>query len=297
MSNEQQTPIAEFRATITGKMKEEIARQLPKGVDPDRFIRTVITVVQMNPDLLAADRTSLFGACMLAAKDGLLPDGREATIQIYNTNVGSKQSPKWVQKAQYMPMVQGVLKKARNSGEIAYIDAAAVYEKDEFLFERGDNARLMHKPYLGSEDPGPVVCAYMVVKLSNGEIHREVMPRRDIEKVRDASKASSGPGWSNWYDQFAIKAVIKRGAKLLPSSTEEFERVIQHDNDAMGFNFGNKVIDTSEITGSGVGALEDGRAKQSRMDSILKRNGVQREEAEPVEQDQADEAQAEGIKF
>ena len=226
--------IKEFRDALTGNMRAEIAKQLPKGIDPDRFIRTAITVVQMHPELLEANRTSLFGAVMLAAKDGLLPDGREATIQIYNTKVKQNGKEIWIKQAQYMPMVHGLLKKMYEAGA-AYIDAAAVYEKDHFVFVRGDNPRLEHEPDLVSDDPGKVIAAYAIVKLANGEVKREVMPRRDIEKVRRASKAPDGPGWSNWYDQFAIKAVLKRVYKQIPHQTEELLRVIEHDNQAMGF--------------------------------------------------------------
>lgn len=253
MSNETQTkeaqhPLTQLRSYLEGTMKSEIAKALPKDIDPDRFIRTVITAVQMNNDLAFADRRSLLASCMKAAQDGLMPDGREAVLNIYNTKAkGADGRDVWVPTVQYLPMVRGLLKVARNSGEIAHIDAAAVYEKDEFIFERGDDSKLVHRPYLGAEDPGPVIASYMIAKLTNGETHREVMSRRDIEKVREASKASNGPGWSKWYDQFAIKSVIKRGTKLLPQSSDRLLRVIEHDNDAMGFDFNQRGIDTSAL--------------------------------------------------
>lgn len=223
-------------------MKANIAAQLPPGVDCDRFIRTVMTVVRMQPELLEADRTSLLGACMLAAKDGLNPDGKEATIQIYNKKVKGPNGDTWIKIAQYMPMVRGLLKQLFNTGLIATIDAAAVYEKDQFIFERGDNPRLVHTPYMGAEHPGNVVAAYAVVHMKDGEIKREVMPRRDIEKIREESKAKDGPGWTKWYDQFAIKAVLKRIYKQLPASSEAMDRIIKHDNDALGIEFQQQVI-------------------------------------------------------
>lgn len=232
------SPVNQFRAVLEGSMKAEVAKQLPKGVDPDRFIRTTITTVQMNPELLESDRSSLFASCMQAAKDGLLPDGREATIQIYNTKVGDT----WVKKAQYMPMVRGLIKKMYEAG-CSKIDGVAVYEKDEFTYELGDEPKISHKPYLGADDPGPVVASYAIVKLENGEVKREVMPRRDIEKVRDASKASKGPGWTNWYDQFAIKAVLKRIYKQVPGRSDEFESVINSDNEALGITFDHESTD------------------------------------------------------
>lgn len=267
------SPIAEFRGMMEGGMRAEIKKALPPDIDPDRFIRTTITAVQMNPELLAADRRSLIAACMRAAQDGLLPDGREAVLNIYNTKFKRGNREEWVQQVQYLPMVRGILKTLRNSGEIAHLDAAAVYEKDEFRFVRGDNPRLEHEPYLGDEDPGKIVAAYIVVRLSNGEVHREVMPRRDIEKTREASKSGNGANspWTKWYDQMAIKAVIKRAAKLLPTSSDRLDRVIENDNDAMGFeSFNQRGVDAAAITQGAAPALTDERAAQaSRRPSRL----------------------------
>jgi recombination protein RecT len=166
-------------------------------------------------------------------------------------------------------MVRGLLKVARNSGEISHIDAAAVYEKDHFVFERGDDSRIEHRPYLGTEDPGEVIAAYCIAKLTNGEVHREVMSRRDIEKVRAASKASNGPGWTTWYDKFAIKSFVKRASKLLPSSSDRLTRVIEHDNEAMGFDFNQRGVDVSDVISTP--ALEDKPAgRPSRLHSIVR---------------------------
>lgn len=279
---EQKNPIQAFRSQLEGGMRAEIAKALPKDIDPDRFIRTVITAVQMNPDLLSADRRSLFASCMRAAQDGLMVDGREAVLNIYNTKVKVGGREEWVPMVQYLPMVRGVLKTLRNSGEVAHVDAAAVYERDEFLFERGDNPQLVHKPYLGDDDPGKIIAAYIVVRLTNGEVHREVMPRRDIEKTREASRSGNGANspWTKWYDQMAIKAVIKRAAKLLPTSSDRLDRVIDHDNEAMGFEgFNQRGADVGAVMGhepSGP-ALTDQRAEQdarrpSRLAGIVNKH-------------------------
>ena len=254
-----------FRSTMEGAMRAEIAKALPAGIDPDRFIRTAITAVQMTPALLGADRRSLFASCIRAAQDGLMPDGREAVLNIYNTKVDDG----WVKLVQYLPMVRGLMKVARNSGDVAHIDAAAVYERDEFIFERGDESRIVHRPYLGADDPGQVIAAYCIARLTNGEVHREVMSRRDIERVRAESKAANGPGWTKWYDQFAIKSVIKRASKLLPSSSDRMDRVIQADNEAMGFDLtaGQLAAPTQQPQQR----LEAG--KSSRLSAILGATG------------------------
>jgi recombination protein RecT len=269
-----ETPMQVLRGQFEGAMRAEIAKALPKDIDPDRFIRTVITSVQMNPNLMNADRRSLIAACMKAAQDGLMPDGREAVLNIYSTKIKDNGQEFWVDMVQFLPMVRGLLKAMRNSGEVANVDAAAVYEKDHFVFKRGDDPKIEHEPYMGADDPGPVIAAYVIVKLLNGEVHREVMSKRDIEKVRGASKAANGPGWTQWYDQFAIKSAIKRSVKLLPSSSDRLNQVIDHDNDAMGFEFNQRGVDATQVIAATPPrpAIEAGRS--SRLASIVGTTGA-----------------------
>ena len=244
MSNQQ------LKAAVTGKEEaalhpyEKLDRQLEasrgefqkllgKEIPVDRFIRTVKNAVLGNPELLDADRPSLISAAMKAASDQLIPDGREAVFNIYNTKKKADGREVWFKLVQYLPMVQGMIKRLYTSGHVVYVDAAAVYEADEFSWERGDQPRIVHKPS-AAEEPGPIVAAYAVFRLANGEVKREVMFRRDIELVRAASKAGDGPGWKTWYDQFAIKSVIKRAYKQLPYHPA-IESIVDADNAAMGF--------------------------------------------------------------
>lgn len=218
-----------LKSQIDG-MQGELQRVLGPRVSAAAFVGAAWAAVLHNPKLVEADRRTLFAALRKAAGDGLVPDGREAVLNVYNTRVKeSGGNFRWVKKVEYLPMVQGLVKKLYESGEITYLDAAVVYAKDSFRFRRGDAASLEHEPYLGSEDPGPIIAAYCVVKLKNGEIKREVMPWRDIEKVRAASKSGEDGPWVTWPDQMAIKSVIKRIAKQLPKSPE-LERLIAMDD-------------------------------------------------------------------
>lgn len=219
------SPIEAMRGTLV-KMQPEFAAALPPQIPVEKFIRTTLTAVQMNPDLLGADRRSLLGACMKAAQDGLLLDGREAAPVIFN----SKDKGKVVQ---YMPMVGGILKKIRNSGELSSISAQVAYDKDHFEYELGDNENIVHKPFLG-EDRGKPIAVYAVAKTKDGAIYREVMSVSDVEKVRAASRAGKYGPWVDWWDEMAKKTVIRRMAKRLPSSAD-LDQVIAHDNEASGF--------------------------------------------------------------
>ena len=92
-----------------GNIAPELKAALPAHVTVEKFSRVAMTAVQNDPNLLQADRRSLFGAVVRLAQDGLLPDGREAALVIFNT----KQGNDWVKKVQALPMIAGVLKKIR----------------------------------------------------------------------------------------------------------------------------------------------------------------------------------------
>lgn len=230
----ERSPYEVFRGQVE-KLRPEIGTLVGKdGVD--RFVRVCLNAVQANPKVLDADRRSLLLACMKSAQDRLLPDGREAVLNIYKTKVkGVGGRDEWIEMVQYLPMVGGLVKKLYDSGHVTFVDAVAVRERDEFEYHRGDEPRVIHKPYIGEEDPGKVIAAYAIFKLRNGETKREVMSRRDIEIVRTKSKAPDGPMWAEdaFYDQAAIKSVIKRAYKQLPSSIV-IERAIAADNEAIG---------------------------------------------------------------
>ena len=202
------------------------------------LVRVCLNAVQANQKLLDAktDRRSLLLACMKAAQDGLLPDGREAVFNIYGTKDREKSRAAghdvWVDLVQYLPMAYGLIQKIYEAGA-SYVDAVPVYAADKFEYARGDEPRIVHVPYDGDEDPGKVKAAYVIVKLKTGETKREVMFFRDIERARKKSKSPDGLMWKEFYDQGAVKTVIHRIVKQLPRS-EALDRTLAHDDEAVG---------------------------------------------------------------
>jgi recombination protein RecT len=92
-----------------------------------------------------------------------------------------------------------------------------------------------------------------------------------------------------WEDQMAIKSVIKRAEKLLPTSSDRLARVIEHDNEAMGFeSFNQRGADATALTQeASAPALTDQREAQakstlrpSRMAGIV----AQAKAAQPVQE-------------
>lgn len=206
------------------KAAPEIARALPRHVDPDRFRRVAETAILNNPDLVQANKRSLVTACIKAAQDGLMPDGRDAALVVFKG------------QAQYMPMIAGILKKARNSGELASVAAHVVYEADDFDYELGDDERIRHKPAL-SVDRGKAKAVYAIAKTKDGAIYREVMSVQEVEAIRRVSRAANAGPWSQWWGEMARKSVLRRLSKRLPMSTdrdEDLHRTIRRDDEWAG---------------------------------------------------------------
>lgn len=198
----------------------------PKNVEA--FMTVVFNAVGKNPDLLLADRRSLFFACMQAAQDGLLPDGREAVLNIYNTNVAKRNEPdRWVKMAQYLPMVQGVVKQILSIPGVVDVDACAVYAGEHFKYQRGDNPKIEHEPK-GEGSFEDIIAAYCIVTREDGTKKREVVFRRDIDMMRAASKSPDKGPWKSWFDQMAIKSAIHRIKKQLPRC-DALDRVLDSD--------------------------------------------------------------------
>lgn len=205
---------------------------LPDHIKMTTFVRCAATAMATSNDLAEADRDTLIMALTKCATDGLMPDGREAAIVTFNTNTGTKQQPVWVKKAQYMPMIDGVLKRARMSGQISVMTSKAVFENDHFDYwidEMGEHIK--YRPSFTGR--GDFKLAFAFAKLTTGDLIVEVMTKEDVDKVRGASKTSAYGPWKDWYDRMACKAVFHRLARRLPNASE----IIEMCEAGMNMNF------------------------------------------------------------
>jgi len=233
---------------------DEFAKALPSHISPAKLQRTIVTAATSNAELLTADRQSLIVAAMKAAQDGLLPDGREAALVIFNTSEKDAQG-QWHKRklVQYMPMVYGLRKKIVQSGEIASLQTGLVYraemEAGAFLYEVGLEPPIRHRPMLDlpAEEltDDKIVAAYSMAKMKDGTVSVEVMRRGEIDKVREVSMTGAtkdrngkprqpkGP-WVDWFGEMARKTVMRRHAKTLPMSGDIIVDVEADEIEAAG---------------------------------------------------------------
>jgi recombination protein RecT len=214
--------VSQFEAALAGS-----------GISPKKFVRVIMTAVALNPELLNCNRRSLMNAAMKAASDGLVPDGHDGALVAFDGQVT------------WMPMVAGVRKKVRRSGEVTSWDVTAVFSKDHFDYELGDTPFIRHKPYMaptlerGTDedeaafnkrlrqhlDHGVLTHVYSVATIKGGDKSRDVMTRAEVELVRDTyarknRKGEFSPAWRRSFAEMAKKTVARRHAKQLPMSSD-----------------------------------------------------------------------------
>lgn len=242
-------PIDDIRRNIQ-LLEPQFKMVLPPHITPERFIRITMTAIQGEPRLVnKATRQSLYAACMQAAQDGLLPDKREGVINVYGD------------QAKWMPMVGGICKKARNSGEISSIDAQVVYEKDEYdswIDERGQ-----HFKHVKSRDAdrtaGEVRLTYAYAITKDGGFYFEEVDEKQMAAIEGYSKAGNDSPWKGPFrDEMRRKSALRRLAKYrLPSSTD-LEEVLHRDDDLYN------------VPGKGDAAAPAEQAGPSRLKNIVK---------------------------
>lgn len=258
--------VQDFRGLLD-KMKGQLALALPRHIRADRMIRVVLTSVQKTPALLDCTRESLLGAILQASQLGLEPDGLlgHAYLIPYKRN------------CQLVIGYKGLIKLARQSGELSSLTAVAVFAKDKFEFARGDEEKIVHipaqlplvegKPDL-NWDPGPLTHVYAIARLKDGAIQREVMDVGEIEMIRARSKASGDGPWKTDYVEMAKKTVLRRLCKLLPASVEHLEKAVALDEQVdAGLDQTFEPLDIGPVNSEPV-------AEPKTLDDLVKKNAT-----------------------
>jgi len=220
----QQAPLAQFKGDLARLKDAGELDMLPANVTYEAFRNAAVVAITDNPAILSCNKESIFKAIRRLAAAGLVPDGREAAIVPFSG------------QAQAMPMVYGLIKVARNSGEISSIWAEVVRGDEIFTISMVNGQRSFDHQYDPLRREGEVKGAYAVAKLKDGTIEVEAMGRDDIEKRRksSANQRSAAPTgiWAQWYDEMAKKTVIRALVKRLPMSSEDVRRVMIEDEES-----------------------------------------------------------------
>jgi recombination protein RecT len=195
------------------RMKPAMRAALPRHLSPDRMVRLVTTTLRRTPQLVSCSPVSLAGAVVQACQLGLEVDGILGEFYLTPRRIHGE----W--QVVGIPGYRGLLKLARQSGEVDWVQPQAVYAGDKFSYRLGSNPQLEHEPADVDHDPKNIVRTYAVARLRSGSVLFLVMTRSEIDAVRDRYAAARDEGpWLTHYLEMALKTPTRRLCKWLPQS-------------------------------------------------------------------------------
>lgn len=200
--------------------KTQLAEMLPASVSVEKFTRTMKHAIQINPELVNADRASLFLSGVRCAASGLLPDGRESAFVV--VKVKGKDTVQW------WPMIGGLRKKAAEHG--ITLAAAVVHANDKFSYSTMPPA-VQHTPTPLGHLRGDPIGAFAVSLDDVGRVicPPVVMDVAEIEQVRSSSRNpnSEYSPWVKWWGRMACKTVARRLFQEMPLTGDAREELEQ----------------------------------------------------------------------
>ncbi len=203
-------------ASLLQAMAPEIARALPKHVNPDRMSRIALTALRTTPKLAQCTPESFLGSIVQAAQLGL--EVNTPLGHAYLLPFEDRRNNRVI--CQLIIGYQGMMDLARRSGSVKALYAFPVYKGDEFSWELGLNPTISHKPAPVEHKDSDLSAVYAVAKLEGGEPIFTVLTRGEVEKYRSRSRAANNGPWKTDYEAMALKTAIRRLFRWLPKSAE-----------------------------------------------------------------------------
>lgn len=197
-----------------------IRELLPKHVTPERLTKLLLVAANRNPAILSCTQASVVETVMRAAELGL--DFGQ---------LGGAHAVPFGNKLQLIPDYRGLVKLVRQSGELSYVGADVVYDKDSFVYQKGSSPKVEHVPKLDG-DRGRKMGAYAVLLMKDGSLYTDYMNVSEIEAIRSRSKAGKSGPWVTDWDEMAKKTVLRKTCKLAPMSSELLSSALEIDNEA-----------------------------------------------------------------
>jgi recombination protein RecT len=219
------TQVEIYTAQVLGddSRTAELFRALPRHIPPARFQRNLLNLIMQKPEMLQYDARLVYREVSKAAALGLLLDpqlGEGYIVPVWNAKA-NRRDPEL--RCGY----RGLIKLARQSGDIANLYPGAVHERDHFLADEGTEKRLEHQPDY-TKPRGKPVCYYAVVIYKDGTKDFEVMDMESIYEIRaksdgwrafQAGKIKSTP-WTTDEGEMCKKTVLRRLLKRVPQSPD-----------------------------------------------------------------------------
>jgi phage RecT family recombinase len=245
------------------KTKKQMTAMAGRYMTGDRMLALCVNAIRKTPKLAQCDPQSVLGAFMAAAALGLEPNtpAGQAYLIPYDKR-GKLPNGKWGvigTECQFQIGYKGFITLAYRSPNVASLEAEAIHERDEFEHMQGSTGLVRFRKAL--KDRGPLVGAYCLIKMKNGNEVALTLPLDEIYKARsksetynslvravdqadsdkDRAKAAQKLADTPWVmheDTMASKTVIKKiiNSRLPLASNDPIAIASQLDERAVDFS-------------------------------------------------------------
>lgn len=257
MSN--MTPARQL-ATTFEQWKPTLRAILPRHLDADRIIKIAVSSFARNPTLQQCSLGSVIQAVIVAAELGLEPGSYSGEAYLVP----------FKGKATLIPGYKGLIKLAKQHGDVVSVSAYCVDESDLFEVELGLEPRIVHKPNLTGRT-GKLKAVYAIARMKDGGFAFDFMLPAEVEAIRIRSRGGSSGPWQTDYHEMAKKTVIKRMLKLLPMSAERPELATAIAASYAGETGDVVLTPTAEMIEDEVLALEAPKPQVSLLTSAIQK--------------------------
>lgn len=193
------------------RFRDEIARALPRHVEPMRMLRIVMTAIKATPALAATKPETFFGSVLQAAQLGLEP----------NTPLGHCYLIPYKSACTLQIGYQGMIELSMRSGKVAGITAQVVRKGDHFEFEYGLAPKLSHRPSEAADrEKAEITHVYAVGRIRDADPVFEVLSRPQIDARRKRSASGNNGPWVTDFEAMVRKTGVRALWKWLPKSSE-----------------------------------------------------------------------------
>ena len=176
-------------------------------------------LIQDKPDLQQCTKLSLYGCFLDMAVNGLSfdPAMKHAYVVSFNTNVGTKQAPKWEKRANLMISGYGELHMRVRQGQIKYADnPILVFERDEFKHGTREGKVFLEHVAAYPRKSDNIIACYIRLERIDGSVDYKVLSMEEIAKIRKFSKDPESKAWTDGLPGMVQAKTIKHAFRSYP---------------------------------------------------------------------------------
>ena len=177
-------------------------------------------LIQDKPDLQKCTKLSLYGCFMDMAVNGLSfdPAMKHAYVVSFNTNVGTKNDPKWEKRASLMISGYGELNMRIRQGQVKYADnPILVFDGDLFTHgTKNGKVFLEHVATYPRKKDAEIIACYIRLERNDESVDYKVFGIDDVMKLREFSKDKGSLAWTSGLPGMIQAKTIKHAFRSYP---------------------------------------------------------------------------------